>query len=364
MQAKSTPAAISRRDFLRAGAGVTGLLVLSACVPPAAPGAPAAGGAAAGAGGTAPIELEVWTGWTEAMATNIEKILDGYNKSQTKVVAKHVVVPESHDPEAAGRGRGRQPARHRRRLWRQHRLPAGRPEGAAGAGRDRHADQVDTLKKWMAASHLGPGRLRGQVLLRQHVESVLRACFVNTKMCREPQASTPHKPPQNLEELADAWEKLTTYDANGNIDVLGGDFTLVRSGHGPLPRPVRLRRRQEDHRQPSEQRQGAQVDHRLLGAGWASTKLQDFYASLAGPHANARPARTRSSPGLRATFVTGPWQFDTINRYKPEGFEFTVWPLPRPTQPGQEGHVHLWRRLDHPQGLARTRPQPGRSSAR
>ena len=95
MQAKSTPAGISRRDFLRAGAGVTGLLVLTACVPPAAPAAPAAGDAEAAAGGTAPVELEVWTGWTEAMASNIEQILDGYNKSQSKVVAKHVVVPDS-----------------------------------------------------------------------------------------------------------------------------------------------------------------------------------------------------------------------------------------------------------------------------
>jgi len=32
------------------------------------------------------------------------------------------------------------------------------------------------------------------------------------------------------------------------------------------------------------------------------------------------------------TYVTGPWHFDTINRYQPEGFEFTGLALARPPQ--------------------------------
>jgi len=58
-------------------------------------------------------------------------------------------------------------------------------------------------------------------------------------------------------------------------------------------------------------------------------KLQDFYASLAG-----RGERSAGNDpflsGLRATYVTGPWQFDTLKRYKQPDFEFTVWPFPAP----------------------------------
>ena len=78
---------LSRRNFLRVSAGLAGVVTLTACLPPAAPGGSTEGGSAAEAG---PTEIDVWTGWTEDAATNIEKILGGYNDSQSEVVAKHV----------------------------------------------------------------------------------------------------------------------------------------------------------------------------------------------------------------------------------------------------------------------------------
>src|SRR5215207_4561205 len=84
---------ISRRTFLRFGAGVASIAALAGCMPPAAPASTSATGAEAPDGSA--VELEIWTGWTEDAATNIEKILTGYNESQERVVAKHVVVPEA-----------------------------------------------------------------------------------------------------------------------------------------------------------------------------------------------------------------------------------------------------------------------------
>ncbi len=57
MQPKNT---LSRRDFLRASAGVTGVVLLAACAPGAAPGAAPAGGAAAP--GTDRVEV-TFMGW-------------------------------------------------------------------------------------------------------------------------------------------------------------------------------------------------------------------------------------------------------------------------------------------------------------
>ncbi len=103
---------LSRRDFLKRVAFGGAAVALAACgTSPAAPAATTENEAAAGAT-TAPaadvtsaaappsgevIQLDIWTGWTEAAAKNIEAILDGYNKSQDRIVAKHVVVPEAMD---------------------------------------------------------------------------------------------------------------------------------------------------------------------------------------------------------------------------------------------------------------------------
>ena len=91
MQTQNQQKQWTRRNFLRLSAGITGVAVLTACVPPGAPGAQQSNAPA----GEGPVPIDVWTGWTEDAATNIEKILDGFNKSQEQVVAKHVIVPEA-----------------------------------------------------------------------------------------------------------------------------------------------------------------------------------------------------------------------------------------------------------------------------
>ena len=73
---------MSRRSFIKSAAlGAVGLGA-AACMPKAVEP-------------QGPVEMDVWTGWTEQAAKNIEEILAGYNESQERLTANHVVVPES-----------------------------------------------------------------------------------------------------------------------------------------------------------------------------------------------------------------------------------------------------------------------------
>lgn len=158
--------------------------------------------------------------------------------------------------------------------------------------------------------------------------------YVNSKLCTE-MGVDPNSPPQTLEELTDVWEKLTTYDANGNIDVLGGNFNWFAMVLGRF-----LGKYVSD-----DGLTALANDPNNVGAltwitdWWARVgveKIQDFNASLAG-RSERSAGQDPFLSGLRATYVTGPWHFDTINRYRPDGFEFTVWPLPGPAGQAQKG---------------------------
>ncbi len=200
--------------------------------------------------------------------------------------------------------------------------------------------QVETLKSWMAPPIWELGVYEGKF----YYASMWNQCygmFVNTKMCEE-HGVDPNKPAQSLEELVEVWEKLTTYDASGNVDVLGGDFTWGAVVMGRfLGQYVESDGKTITANHP-EQPQGAEVGHRLLGRD-GPAEPWDFYASLQEPRQNAPPARTPSFPAC-ATLVTGPWQFNTLRNYKPEGFEFTVWPFPgrRPKPKGMYTYGDGW----------------------
>lgn len=326
---------ISRRDFLK-GAALTGAgLVAAACAPAPAPAPAAKPAEATKAPASEPtkapapaqaIQIDVWTGWTEAAAKNIEQILDGYNKSQSKIVAKHVVVPDNMTQKLlAGVAAGNPPttavvfgASIAYQLAAQKAIlpldEIGKP------------DQVATLKKWMLPAIWDLGVYDGKF----YYASMWNQClgvFVNTKMCKE-RGVDPAKPPATLEELDAIYDKLTTFDAQGNINVLGGDFTWSAMIMGRfLGKFV-----SEDGRKIL-----ANDPNNIKALEWQANrwktvgvkKLQDFYASLAG-----RGERSAGNDpflsSLRATVVTGPWQFDTLKRYKQPDFEFTVWPYPGP----------------------------------
>lgn len=340
MTEKSHAAPISRRNFLRVGAGVTGLLALSACVP-AAPqaGAPASAGQAAGsaagsqAAGAAPVEMEVWTGWTEAMASNIEQILDKYNKSQSKVKARHVVVPDSMNQKLlAAVSAGNPPgtaivfgAATAYQLAAQKALMAldevGRP------------DQVKTLKDWMLPAIWDLGNYNGKFYYASMWNQCM-GCFVNKKLA-EAAGVDPEQAPKTLEELTDVWEKLTTYDSDGNIDVLGGDFNWYAMVMGRF-----LGKYVSDDGTKITANDPNNVKAAQWIADWwqriGVDKMQKYNASLAG-RTERSAGQDPFLAGLRATYVTGPWHFDTINRYKPDDFEFTVWPLPQPAGQAKKG---------------------------
>lgn len=321
----------TRRQFLHTvSAFGLGAGVLGACAPskPAAP-TTAPGGQPAEAPTAAPakaIELEVWTGWTEDAATQIEKILDGYNKSQDKVVAKHVVVPEVMTQKLlAAISAGSPPdtavvfgANIAYQLAAQDAVLAldevGKPE------------QIEALKKWMLPAIWDLGTYEGKF----YYASMWNQCmgvFVNTKMCKE-RGVDPDKPPKTLEELDDIYDQLTVYDDKDNIDILGGDFTWTAMILGRFLGQFVT----EDGKTITTNHPNNVKALEWNAGRWQKIgpqKLQDFYASLQG-----RGERSAGNDpflsGLRATNVTGPWHFNTIKLYKPEGFEFTVWPWPGP----------------------------------
>jgi len=277
--------------------------------------------------------LEVWTGWTEEAAKQIEKILDAYNKSQNKVEAKHVVVPEAMTQKLLAA------------------ISAGSPPGTAvvfGASiayqlaaqsallaldETGKPDQVQALKKWMLPAIWDLGTYEGKF----YYASMWNQClgvFVNTKIC-EKQGVDPSKPPATLEELDGVYDKLTILDDKGNIDVLGGDFTWSSMVLGRfLGQYV-----SEDGKQITANHPNNLKALEWLAGRWQKIgpqKLQDFYSSLQG-----RGERSAGNDpflsGLRATYVTGPWHYNTIKHYKPEGFEYTVWPYPGPAGQTKKG---------------------------
>lgn len=340
---------LPRRDFLKAVAVSGTSLVLAACgsaatQPPAAGSEAAASAASSGdqttttsapaapVGGET-IQLDVWTGWTEAAATNIETILDGYNKSQQHVIAKHVVVPEAMDQKLLAA------------------IAAGTPPGAAivfgastayqlaaqdavlaldGVG---SPDQVSALKNWMEPALWDLGVYDGKLVFA----SMWNQCygiFVNTDMAEEKGVDVTN-PPQTLEELDAVWDKLTTTDASGNISVLGGDFTWSSVIMGRfLGEFVSADGTTITANHPNNIKALEWVANRWKRIG--PTKMQDFFSSLQG-RGERSAGQDPFLSGLIATNVTGPWHFDTLKKYKPQDFNFIVWPFPGPANQSKKG---------------------------
>jgi multiple sugar transport system substrate-binding protein len=336
---------LSRREFLAGSAGLGAGLVMAACAAPVAqpPAEPAPAEPAEGAEPAAeapapnaaaePIELDVWTGWTESMAANIEQILDGYNQSQDAVVAKHTAVPDNMTQKLLAAVSAGNPPGTAVVFGASVAYQLAAQDGILPLDEIGNPDQVETLRKWMLPAIWDLGTYEGKF----YYASMWNQCmgvFVNTKMCEE-KGVDPTKPPATLEELDAVYDQLTTYDADGNIDVLGGDFTWVDMILGRfLGKLV-----SEDGKTIM-----ANDPNNVAALEWQAnrwntvgiTKLQDFYASLQG-----RGERSAGNDpflsGLTATYVTGPWHFDTIARYQPDGFEFTVWPWPGPSSADKKG---------------------------
>jgi len=323
-QMKST---VSRRTFLRFGAGAIGVTMLAGCLP-ASPAAPAASSQAGGGSAPAtagPVEVQVWTGWTEDAATNIEKILNGYNESQTKVKAKHVVVPDDMTQKLLAS------------------ISAGNPPGGAivfGASIAYQLaaqkailtlddigkpDQVSTLKSWMNPAIWDLGIYDGKYVFASMWNQCL-GIFLNTDIAKA-KGVDPAKPPATLEELDAIYDQLTTWDGD-NISVLGGDFTWTEMIMGRfLGEFVN-----EDGSKVTANNENNLKALEWISARWKKVgpeKLQNFYSSLQG-RSERSAGQDPFLSGLVATDVTGPWEFNTLRNFKPEGFNFTVWPYPSP----------------------------------
>lgn len=326
----NTKNVISRRTFLQssmlAGAG----LALAACVPPAAP---ASSGDSNDAPSSARTEVAVWTGWTEQAATNIEMILDGYNDSQESVTATHVVVPDSMTQKLLAA------------------ISAGNPPGTAVVfGGDiayqlaanggllslddlGNPDQVSTLKEWMDPAIWELGTYEDKFYYASMWNQCM-GCFVNVDMA-EAAGVDVDSPPQTLNELVEIWDQLTVYNDDGGIDVLGGDFSWSQMIMGRYLGQFT----EGDGATVTANHPNNVAALEWLANHWEHVgvdKMQEYIASLAG--ASGRSAgQAPFLAGLRATEVTGPWMFNTINSFAPDDFRFTVWDFPKPEGVDQKG---------------------------
>jgi len=310
---------MSRRSFIKSAAlGAIGLGA-AACKPKAVEPA-------------GPVEMDIWTGWTEQAAKNIEAILNGYNESQDRLTAHHVVVPESMTQKLLAA------------------ISAGDPPGAAivfGAniaytiaaqngllamdevGRE---EDLSALKGWMNPALWDLGVYEGKF----YYASMWNQCygvFVNLDIA-DKQGVDASKPPATLDELDELWDKLTIWDGD-DIDVLGGDLTWAALAMG---------RHMGQWLEPDGKTLTANHPNNLKALKWVTDrwqrigpqKIQDFNASLGG--AGGRSAgQDPFLAGLTATVLTGPWKYNTIVNFAPEGFRYTVWPVPKPTGYTEQG---------------------------
>jgi ABC-type glycerol-3-phosphate transport system substrate-binding protein len=317
---------ISRRSFLRVSAGVAGMAALAACMPPA-PASPAAAGEEAAETGA--VELEIWTGWTEDAATNIEKILSGYNESQDAIVAKHVVVPEAMTQKLLAAISAGSPPAGAIVFGANIAYQLAAQNAVLALDEIGNPEQVETLKGWMHPAIWDLGVYDGKFIYASMWNQCM-GVFVNTTHA-EAQGVDVTKPPATLEELDAIYDQLTTWDGD-NIDVLGGDFTWTGMIMGRfLGQFV-----SEDGTTITANHENNVRALEWIANRWQTVgpqKLQDFYASLQG-RGERSAGQDPFLSGLRATLVTGPWEYNTLRNFKPEGFEFTVWPFPGPA--GQE----------------------------
>lgn len=355
---------VSRRNFLKAAAAGSASLALAACgaasvsqqpAPTTEASAPAAATPTTAAESAAPttaaesaapttaapttapasteaVHIDVWTGWTESAAKQIEMILDGYNKSQNKVIAKHVVVPEAMNQKLlASVAAGKPPAcaivfgaSTAYQLAAQN---AVLPIDTIG-----NPDEVAALKKWMLPALWDLGVYDNKLVFA----SMWNQCwgvFVNKTIAKK-QGVDPDSPPKTLEELDEVWNKLTIMNGD-NIDVLGGDVTWGAMVMGRfLGQFVSEDAKTITANHPNNIKALEWIANRWERVG--VKKLQDFYASLQG-RGERSAGQDPFLSGLVATSVTGPWEFDSISRYKPDGFEYTVWPLPGPAGVSKKG---------------------------
>jgi ABC-type glycerol-3-phosphate transport system substrate-binding protein len=309
---------------------MAGATALAGCLPPPAPSSPATG---AESPETGAVELEIWTGWTEDAATNIEKILSGYNESQDRVVAKHVVVPEAMTQKLLAAISAGSPPAGAIVFGASIAYQLAAQNAVLALDAIGNPEQVETLKSWMNPAIWDLGVYEGNYVYASMWNQCL-GVFVNTTHA-EAQGVDPTQPPATLEELDAIYDQLTTYDDSDNIDVLGGDFTWTSMIMGRFQGQYVS----EDGSQITANHENNVRALEWIANRWQTVgpqKLQDFYASLQG-RGERSAGQDPFLSGLRATLVTGPWQYNTLRNFKPEGFEFTVWPYPGPAGQTEKG---------------------------
>lgn len=319
---------LSRRSLLAMMAGVP-LVGAAGCFAPNAQAPVEKSGPAAGAR----VPIEVWTGWTEGAAKQIETILADFNSGQDAVKAKHVVVPGDMTQKLIAA------------------VAAGNPPSTAivfGAGLAYQLaarkslvavediatpEELEKMKSWMTPGLWELGRYEDKTYFVP-MWSQAWGVFVNTKLARKAGVD-PDSPPQTLEDLAEAWKKMTTFDKRGEIDVLGGDLTdlpvaIARFlGHLVSDDGATITANSAEVTQAA-----TWIDDHWNALG--RKQMQNFQASLQG-RSDRSSGQDPFLSGLRATTVNGPWQFSSILQYAPKDFEYTVWPLPKPAGVDKHG---------------------------
>lgn len=308
------------------GLGTVGIAFLGGCAASPSPAAGATQEEVTQPAATAPekVTLEVWTAWTEEAATNIEKLLENYSNSQDEVTAKHVVTTDMAQKLLAAVAAGNPPgaaivfgANNAYTLASENAILALEDVG--------DANQVTTLKDYMHPAIWDLGEYNGKFYFASMWNQCYGIFFNKTQVLEA--GVDPESPPATLDELADVWDALTQYDSDGNITRWGGDqtwFQMIQAIYlGTLTN--------------SEGTEiTADTEENLRALEWivdrwekiGPNRIQEFQASLSGAggrSANLNPFLT----GQISTTWTGPWEYNSITKYAPEGFEWGVWPVPK-----------------------------------
>jgi len=277
------------------------------------------------------VQVEVWTGWTEAAAKNIESILALYNKSQDKFEAKHVVVPGSGT------------------VMLQKILAAvtaGTPPAAAvifnGSGTVytlaaeggilpmtdvADTQQLGAMQKWVSPAVWNIGVYDGKpYALPMWTQSY--GLFYNASQVQAA-GIDPSQAPKTMDDLDTYADKLTVKDSSGNITRLGLDWTSIQAiiavFHGKFLSDDGTKITAND---PNNVKALDWIVNRYKKYG--PQNVQNFYSALQ----NASGRSTTQDPFLTGKYSThfdGSWEIGSTQQYAPTGFDWNVWPIPGPS---------------------------------
>jgi len=326
---------LNRRDFLRATAGVSGLLFLAACVPATQPGAaqPAEQAAAAPAGAEGKTTIQWWHGWGGMTGiAAMQAVADAFNAQSEDIFVERLQVEDVHQKYLTAIAGG---------------TPPDCEIGNLNYSEFWARDVLLQLDDWMAASDviqlddiiqaaLDGGKWEGKTYGVPCIESAVRFAFSYNKKLIENAGLDPNAPPQTWDEAFE-WHKATTkFDSAGNIEILGFDPMDAMGGSGPGPPDPFFWQPSFGFDWWDKENKSFHFDDERFAKIFETIKMfYDFagvekMAGYRSSYGTWTQSPTASFPAqVQAMIVNGPWQPGELAHSSPDGeFLYTWGPTP------------------------------------